>query len=254
LTERTAADVWRTLVDWVAGAPHDFAWEMPLQIAVLPARHLWDASFLKQNAPHLIVADDRPRASERDFFWAADRGEAGQVLHGYRSIWLSASLLEKHQQSALADALFAASRHWGVALHFNKGLAGASANALLAAKDTAMNPVVLDAFALAIIASRGRPAFPRIPDYESDVTAARRDAGAVNRAMDELLKVVSQRGAYVSESDFFEPAWQQSFWGSSYPRLAAVKQHYDPSGLFFVRHGVGSEGWSADGFTTAEAG
>jgi FAD/FMN-containing dehydrogenase len=249
LTERTAADVWRTLVDWVAGAPHDFAWEMPLQIAVLPARHLWDARFLKQNAPHLIVADDRPGASERDFLWAVDRGEAGQVLHGYRSTWLSASLLEKHRQSALADALFAASRHRGVALHFNKGLAGASANDRAAAKETATNPVVLDAFALAIIASRGRPAFPGIPDRESDLMAARRNAGAVNRAMDELLKVVSQRGAYVAESDFFERAWQQSFWGANYPRLAAVKKQHDPGGLFFVRHGVGSEDWSEDGFT-----
>jgi hypothetical protein len=28
-----------------------------------------------------------------------------------------------------------------------------------------------------------------------------------------------------------------------------VKTKYDPSGLFFVHHGVGSEAWSADGFT-----
>jgi len=28
-----------------------------------------------------------------------------------------------------------------------------------------------------------------------------------------------------------------------------VKDKYDPDGLFFLHHGVGSEGWSADGFT-----
>jgi len=28
-----------------------------------------------------------------------------------------------------------------------------------------------------------------------------------------------------------------------------VKRKYDPDGLFFVHHGVGSEEWSADGFT-----
>jgi hypothetical protein len=28
-----------------------------------------------------------------------------------------------------------------------------------------------------------------------------------------------------------------------------VKARYDPAGLFFVHHGVGSESWSADGFT-----
>ena len=32
-------------------------------------------------------------------------------------------------------------------------------------------------------------------------------------------------------------------------RLAAVKKKYDPTGLLFVHHGVGSEEWSADGFT-----
>jgi hypothetical protein len=31
--------------------------------------------------------------------------------------------------------------------------------------------------------------------------------------------------------------------------LRAIKTHYDPTGLFFVHHGVGSEDWSADGFT-----
>jgi hypothetical protein len=28
-----------------------------------------------------------------------------------------------------------------------------------------------------------------------------------------------------------------------------VKNRYDPHGLFFVHHGVGSERWTADGFT-----
>jgi FAD/FMN-containing dehydrogenase len=67
--------------------------------------------------------------------------------------------------------------------------------------------------------------------------------------MDELLNVAPNPGSYVSESDFFERSWQQSFWGSNYAKLAAVKRKYDPTGLFFVHHGVGSEEWSADGFT-----
>jgi FAD/FMN-containing dehydrogenase len=67
--------------------------------------------------------------------------------------------------------------------------------------------------------------------------------------MDDLLKVVKHPGSYVSESDFFERAWQKSFWGANYSRLAAVKRKYDPEGLFFVHHGVASERWTADGFT-----
>jgi len=53
----------------------------------------------------------------------------------------------------------------------------------------------------------------------------------------------------VAEANFFEPRWQRAFWSGNYSSLAAVKQRYDRTGLFFVHHGVGSERWSADGFT-----
>jgi hypothetical protein len=34
-----------------------------------------------------------------------------------------------------------------------------------------------------------------------------------------------------------------------YPKLLAIKKKYDPTGLFVVHHGGGSEEWNADGFT-----
>ena len=67
--------------------------------------------------------------------------------------------------------------------------------------------------------------------------------------MDELRTLAPNLGSYVAESSFFERLWQRSYWGDNYPRLLAVKRKYDPDGLFFVRHGVGSEAWSDDGFT-----
>jgi len=66
--------------------------------------------------------------------------------------------------------------------------------------------------------------------------------------MNELRKVAPDGGSYVSESDYFEKGWQQSFWGTNYAKLQAVKKRYDPDGLFFVHHGVGSEEWSENGF------
>jgi FAD/FMN-containing dehydrogenase len=70
----------------------------------------------------------------------------------------------------------------------------------------------------------------------------------VDRAIAELRKLVPHSGSYVSESNYFNQSWQEAFWGANYPRLQAVKAKYDPNGLFFVHHGVGSETWSADGF------
>jgi len=196
-----------------------------------------------------VVADDREGAPEGNIFWSGDAGQVGQVLHGFQSAWLPAWLLQKDRQDRLADALFAATRHWQLELHFNKGLAGAPAEAIAAARNTTTNPAVLDAFALVIAAGEGPPAYPGVAGHEPDAVAARRRAGAINDAMNELRKIVPSAGSYVSESNFFDEGWKQSYWGANYPKLLGIKEKYDPKGLFFVHHGVGSERWSADGFT-----
>ena len=126
-------------------------------------------------------------------------------------------------------------------------MAGASAAEIEAARDTATNPDVLDAFALLITGSNDR-AFPGVQGHDPDLDAARRNGVRVRKCMDEILKAAPRAGSYVSESDFFEKDWQRSYWGSNYSKLASVKKKYDPEGLFFVHHGVGSEEWSADGF------
>jgi Berberine and berberine like len=182
--------------------------------------------------------------------WFAEQNtELGVFIHGYQSLWLPASLLRKNGRKRFVDALFAATRHYAVMLHFNKGLAGTNAADVAAAKDTAMNPAVLDAFALAIIAGGDPGAYADLLGHPRDLARARADAVAISRAGDELRKVVPNAGSYVSESNYFERNWQRSFWGPNYSRLLAVKQKYDTEGLFFVHHGVGSENWSADGFT-----
>ena len=50
-----------------------------------------------------------------------------------------------------------------------------------------------------------------------------------------------------NEADYSDPAFQISHWGQNYPRLLALKKQYDPQGLFYGHHSVGSELWSADG-------
>ncbi|KAI4623879.1 hypothetical protein J4E80_003691 [Alternaria sp. BMP 0032] len=66
------------------------------------------------------------------------------------------------------------------------------------------------------------------------------------QVMAPLREVSPAGGAYGNEADIAEPNWQQSFWGSNYPRLQQIKKKYDPDMLFYVHHGVGTEGWTID--------
>jgi len=243
-----AGRVWRPFLDWIAASPQDYHLAAPPTIASMPARKWWDAEFRKKYAADSMVSDPRPGAAPGDYWWTGDGPDIGAFWHGFQSTWLPASLLEKDQAARLADALFAASRIRTIELQPSKGLAGAAAEALAAARDTATNPALLDAFALAIVAGRGPPAYPEIAGHAPDLALARGDANMIARAMAELRKLVPNPGSYVSESDFFEKDWQHAFWGENYPRLRAVKAKYDPDGLFFVHHGVGSEEWNDDGF------
>lgn len=92
---------------------------------------------------------------------------------------------------------------------------------------------------------RAGPPLDWLPLYSSWARSRARD---VDAAAAELRKIVPDAGSYVSESSYFNASWQTAFWGANYSRLREVKTRYDPDGLFFVHHGVGSEEWSADGF------
>ncbi len=120
---------------------------------------------------------------------------------------------------------------------------------IAAVKETATNPSVCTSFALAMVGADQGPAYPGIPNHEPDVERGRKAADNVRRAVAELRVVAAGNGAYVSESNFFDADFQRSYWGDNYRRLAQIKQEHDPEGLFFVHNGVGSEQWSADGFT-----
>jgi FAD/FMN-containing dehydrogenase len=274
-TEQAKKD-WQPLLNWVARSPHEYSLKGQVTIASWPARGMWDVQWWKEHWPEVafpnpngnrlialfdraldylpwspvLKTDNRPGAPPNDAWWAGDAGQVGWFIWGYESLWLPASLLESDSQQRLADALFASSRYSGVSLHCNKGLAGAPPDAIAAAKDSATNPAVLSAFALAIAAdAQGPIAYPGIPGHEPSVAEGRKAAERVDRCMSQLRALVQDPGAYVSESNYFEKGWQQAYWGSNYNRLAEIKRKYDPDGLFFVHNGVGSEQWSADGFT-----
>jgi FAD/FMN-containing dehydrogenase len=269
-----AQGVWQPFLDWVKKSPHGYSMVGRVVIGSLPAQRMWDPEWLGEHWPELAFPrngnpfhailddvlvrttreplfhrDERPGADPSDFWWSADAGQVGWYIWGYDSLWMPASLLASDCQTRLADALFAGSRHAWIELHFNKGLAGAPPETIAAARDTATHPAVLTAFALAIVADGQGPAYPGIPGHEPEVARGRAAAKAIARCMEQLRAVAGQSGSYVNETNYFKKGWQRAFWGENYSRLVAIKQKYDPDGLFFAHHGVGSEGWSRDGFT-----
>lgn len=243
LDNEQAAAVWKPFFDWARNLT-DYS-SSDLSAGSGRARAWWDVEARKARGSDSMISDPRPGAPVTHAWWSGDKDQVSAFLHGFESIWIPASLLLSSKQADLAGALFAASRQWEVELHFNKGLAGAPVNAIAASRDTATNPAVLDAFALAIIANGGPL---QIPGQPFDETVAHQHARAVDAAAAELRKIVPTPSSYVSESNYFNESWQQAFWGNNYQRLLAVKAKYDPDGLFFVHHGVGSEAWSPDGF------
>ncbi len=249
LTEREAQALWQPFLGWVQGRPRDFSLTAAPIIRAIPAQKRWDAAFIRAQAPWAIREDDRAGAPKENVYWSANVSEAGHFIYAYASRWLPSSLLRADQRRHLAQGLIAAARHSKVEIHFQKGLAGASEDAISRTRDSCTNPDVVDAFALAITGSEGPPAFPGLDGHQPELPVARKNAAAVGRAMAELRRLAPDAGSYVAESDYFLSNWQSSYWGQNYKRLRAIKDKYDPSGLFFVHHGVGSEDWSADGFT-----
>ncbi len=243
LTSAEAAKDWQPFFDWVVDRPELYGIS-PHGAGAGDSRNHWAID----GNPNMIP-DTRPGARSHHGWNRGNQGELGVFLNGYDSLWLPASLLKDEQRQRLTDALFAASRHKLLRIFFNKGLAGAPREVLAATRRTAMNPAVADSFALVIIADALGSAYPDLASATIDLDAARKDAREIDLAAAALRNIAPDSGSYGAESNFFNHAWKKEYWGDHYSRLRAIKAKYDPDGLFIVHHGVGSDEWSADGFT-----
>ena len=93
MTQRMAQETWQPFLDWVKASADQYEWKQPLNIAAIPARHVWDPGFLTRFAPQIIAQDNRPGMPDGNIYSKGNEGEAGQFLHAYRSAWLSSSLI-----------------------------------------------------------------------------------------------------------------------------------------------------------------
>jgi len=248
LNEKESNDIWKPFVDWVQARDEDFEVVSPLRVVVYPAEHWWDYDYRQKNSPQSILTDDRPNARPGTFWWSGSAREVSIYLAGYESGWLHERLLSEQNLSTLAMTLVAVSRVNAFEIHFNKGLAGALPEVARQGREIPINPVVQHAFGLIIIVGGQLNVHEGLRGHEPDKAAARSDAAKVTEAMNLVRAIAPDAGAYSSEMSYFAPNWQTDAWGDNYPRLAALKEKYDPTGLFMAHHYVGNEKWSKDGF------
>ena len=172
LDQPRAAAVWQPFFDWIREQGGDYAVVQPPSLHPC-ARRLRCGMRLSSSRMRRrwCCPTNGPAPRPPTSSGAPTSHEAGWFLHAYQSTWLPAALLADDRRGSLTDALFDSTRRRRMTLHFNKGLAGAPAEAIAAARDTATNPVVTEAFALAISAAEGPPAFAGVAGHEPDLGA-----------------------------------------------------------------------------------
>jgi len=65
-----------------------------------------------------------------------------------------------------------------------------------------------------------------------------------NEYVPQLEAITPNSGCYQNEANFRQPNWKDTFFGSNYNPLLAVKQKWDPESFFYALKGVGSDAWS----------
>jgi hypothetical protein len=104
-----------------------------------------------------------------------------------------------------------------------------------------MNPAVLNAAALVIIAGGQQYAYPKIQGHELDQVKAKISAKKARQAMKFIHHLAPNAGTYGNEADYFLSDWQHALWGTNYSPLLKIKNRFDPDNLFTCHHCVGSE-------------
>ena len=249
LSEEQAAQTWQPFIDWVNARSAEFEITSPLRLVVVAAYHWWDLEYRQKHLPKSIVQDTRPDGKKGAFWWSGSNREVSIYIAGYESGWLHQRLLDDSRLTMLAMSLVSASRVRGFEIHFNKGLAGAPPEVARQGREIPINPVLENAFGLVIIAGGQLNVHEGLRGHEPNQAQARAESARITDAMNIIRAVAPDAGGYCSEMSYFAPHWQADAWGeANYARLLALKQRYDPEGVFMAHHYVGSEHWSRDGF------
>ncbi len=237
----TKADVykaWAPMQAFVDQAPK--LYNMHLNVFEIPPRQMWNYNFYAKHYPKLVTQNTGPDARPGEFWWTTNSGEVSTYWYTYQSWWLPQKLFTQKQGIRLANIFYKVSRLDKFSFHLQKGLSGASKEAIARTRDTAIHPAAFDAVGLIIMSAGSNNTYPGVSGYAPNNKMAHLAVNKINKAMRFFINAAPQAGSYANEADYFQKNWQQAFWGANYPRLLAIKHRYDPNNIFNCHHCVGS--------------
>jgi hypothetical protein len=236
VTERELRWTWLLFSDLIRNCDQDYTVVEEIRAGCRSARSWWDFAAHRESGVQGVAVDDRPGARGTDGWWEADREQVGAFVIGCDSVWLSEHLLT--DKILLAEKLVASAAIFRVDLHFGMGLGGGSCAARTGSRNTATNPAMLNAFALAVVGKSGKPRYPGFDQRPGWSAEGVEDAQRIREAMDVLRQIAPNGGSYISLSDYYNDDWVLKYWGSNAGRLSQIKAMYDPDDLFSVHHGI----------------
>jgi hypothetical protein len=199
----------------------------------------------------VLWGSDTPKTNWQ-WWWELTKTDANRYIMNFESWWLPANLFTQKDPSVLVNALFKSSRyakHNDVMMQFIKGMAGGLPASIRRSRQTPVNPAAYSAAALAVVSADVPFDYYSVnsPKLKKMAASINQNAKNMHRSIEILKAIAPNSGSFVSETSYFEPNWQHSFWPTSYTRLYKIKQKYDPNGLFYCHHCVGSEAWQKGG-------
>lgn len=220
MTYEEAQIAWLPLKEWLLKRQEYYTWN--IEIKAIPGKVYWT----REN-PDASESSYDPKEPDRGFFW----GEGHEV-----------------------------SKYWLFAWNTQYG---ASEWAVDELQNMPLHPSVKDSFGLMMVSFGVEHYTPLVPDqYQyntSDIisiqtlcntTILEECEGSQEfiDAMNNFRNKTQGAGSYFNGADFFEPEFQENFWGhENYLKLLDIKMRWDPNGLFYCHNCVGSEQWEEGG-------
>ncbi|MFM8773371.1 MAG: FAD-binding protein [Actinomycetota bacterium] len=235
ISVEAAEAAWEPFLAPLKGRPDDFT--VSVSFSQQPFKNRWHPT------TNEAIFDTRRNAPMGYYWWKGNASEVSAYWGAYDGRGVPWTMTQGSNAKTLAQGLCDASRTSLILWQTNKALYGEHPEAKERDLTTSINPAVFDNVAFITVGAWKQGRYPGIAGHEPSKSESQAQFDGVMAASAHVHEVTPGGGSYSNEGNYFQDNWQQEFWGSNYARLLKIKKKYDPTNLFTVHKGVGSEGY-----------